>query len=214
MNMKKNNESSSQARIGVALGCIVIATLSRVALPPIFGHPSNFSPIDAIALFCGACFGKRFLAFVVPLLSIWVSDIFVDYGVYHKLMWFYPGFYWQYLAYIVIVILGFSLSSLLPVKNSKRPGASWRVGSLLAASLGSSCLFFLISNFGVWASLSLHPMYPHTLAGLLTCYTMAIPFFTPTLVSDLVYSAVLFGSFYAVVKLVLRPGSRTLSESV
>jgi len=213
MNTKKSNLFSSQARIGVALGCIVIATLSRVALPPIFGHPSNFSPIDAIALFSGACFGKRFLAFVVPLLSIWVSDIFIDYGVYHKLMWFYPGFYWQYMAYIIIVIVGFSLSSVLPVRNPKEPSAR-RVGSLLAASLGSSCLFFLISNLGVWASLSLHPMYPHTLAGLLTCYTMAIPFFTPTLVSDLVYSAVLFGSFYTVVKLVSGPASRTLSEGV
>lgn len=213
MNMKKNNESSSQARIGVALGCIIIASLSRVALPPIFGHPSNFSPIDAIALFSGACFGRRFIAFIVPLLSIWVSDIFVDYGVYHKLMWFYPGFYWQYIAYILIVILGFSLSSILPVKSPKEPGAR-RVGSLLAASLGGSCLFFLISNFGVWASLLPHPMYPHTLAGLLTCYVMAIPFFMPTLVSDLVYSAVLFGSFYTVVKLVLGPESRTLNEGV
>jgi hypothetical protein len=53
-------------------------------------------------------------------------------------------------------------------------------------------LFFLISNFGVWTS---GTMYTKDFSGLLTCYTMAIPFFKNSLMSDLIYCGILFGSF-------------------
>ena len=60
-----------------------------------------------------------------------------------------------------------------------------------AGSLAASTLFFLISNFGVW----LGPWYPATGAGLLACYTNAIPFFGYTITGDLLFTAVLFGSW-------------------
>jgi len=61
------------------------------------------------------------------------------------------------------------------------------------ASLASSGLFFIVTNFAVWA---FGTMYEKTLNGLLTCYLMAIPFFWNTLIGDLFYNTLLFGSFY------------------
>jgi len=63
--------------------------------------------------------------------------------------------------------------------------------------LGASIIFFLVSNFGTWMS---GMMYPKTGAGLIACYTAAIPFFQGTFISDLVYTTVLFGSFELVKK--------------
>jgi hypothetical protein len=63
---------------------------------------------------------------------------------------------------------------------------------IAGAALSSSIIFFVITNFGVWAFGSL---YPKTIAGLATCYVAAIPFFQNTLVGDALYTAVLFGGF-------------------
>jgi len=63
---------------------------------------------------------------------------------------------------------------------------------VFSASLSSSVLFFVVSNFGVWIGSG---MYPHTGLGLTACYLAAIPFFTGTVASDFIYSAVFFGSF-------------------
>ena len=63
---------------------------------------------------------------------------------------------------------------------------------IAGAALASSILFFIITNFGVWAFGSL---YPKTFAGLVACYAAAIPFFQNTLVGDALYTAALFGGF-------------------
>ena len=64
-----------------------------------------------------------------------------------------------------------------------------RVG---ASALASSVLFFIVTNFGVWA---IGTMYPMTLAGLAACYVAAIPFFQNTVAGDLFYATLLFGGF-------------------
>jgi hypothetical protein len=58
--------------------------------------------------------------------------------------------------------------------------------------LASSVLFFVLTNFGVWA---FDALYPKTLEGLMACYVAAIPFFRNTLLGDLSYTVVLFGGF-------------------
>ncbi len=60
-------------------------------------------------------------------------------------------------------------------------------GAALAASIG----FFLVSNFAVWA---VWPTYPHTLSGLYLCYVAALPFFRNQFVSDMLFTAVMFGA--------------------
>jgi hypothetical protein len=66
------------------------------------------------------------------------------------------------------------------------------VPAIAGATLAGSVFFFVWTNFGVWA---FSRVYPHTLGGLVTCYTAAIPFFQNTLLGDAVYSTVLFGGF-------------------
>ena len=49
----------------------------------------------------------------------------------------------------------------------------------------ASVIFFIVTNFGVWLM-----GYPKTLDGFILCYTLAIPFFTNTLISTIMYSVV------------------------
>ena len=64
----------------------------------------------------------------------------------------------------------------------------------------SSVVFFVVSNLGVWLL-----YYPLTIEGLTSCFTLAIPFFTNTLLGDLAYSAILFYSFSTLKNTYLRP---------
>lgn len=158
---------------------ILTITLSR-AIP----HLPNFSPLSAISLFGAAFYYKRYQAIVIPILFIWLSDLWVNNVIYSsyfdKFTWFYPGFYWQYLSYIFIALIGFFLLKVINLK------------AILFSSLSSSILFFLISNFGVWFSTE---MYPKTTNGLLMCYIAGIPYLQGTLLGDLVYSLIFIGGF-------------------
>ena len=166
--------------LNLVLGIILFATLTRIAIPSLVGHPPNFSGIDAIALFCGAHFNRRLSAMLITLLSVWVGDIVINsYQTGQVTLW-YTGFYWQYACYGLIALLG---STLLRRATPAK---------LALSCLGSSILFFTITNFGVWYSGTL---YPFTSLGLIECYAAAIPFFKNTLLSDLFFSAVFFGMY-------------------
>ncbi len=166
-------------RFGVLSLLVLAAALSRL-LP----HPPNFAPIGAMALFGAAYYKQKYLAFIVPIISMWISDLLINNILYNQyfdhFVWFYQGFYWTYGAFILIVIIGFFLLKKVKIKN------------LIIASLAASVTFFLVSNFGVWASGS---MYPKTVSGLLACYTAGIPFLKNTITGDLIYSIALFGAF-------------------
>ena len=166
-------------RFGVLSLVILLAAFSRL-IP----HPPNFAPIGAMSLFGAAYFSRKYLAFIVPIAAMWLSDLVLNnviYGQYFDhFVWFYKGFYWTYAAFIFIGLIGFGL--LKKVRPAK----------LLIASLLASVVFFLVSNFGVWAS---GTMYPDTFSGLMSCYAAGLPFFKNTLIGDLAYSGALFGIF-------------------
>ena len=166
-------------RFSVISLMIVLAAFSRL-IP----HPPNFAPIGAMALFGAAYFSKKFIALIIPVLSMLISDLVINNTIYAQYFegftFFYQGFYWTYAAFIVIGVIGFFMLKKVQLK------------SVILASLFAAVLFFIISNFGVWAS---GTMYPQTFSGLIACYTAAIPFFKNTLMGNLVYSGVLFGAF-------------------
>jgi len=166
---------SNHARLTALLSAILAAASLRLV-----PHPPNFSPIDAIALFSGAYLGRRWLAFAAPFLALLLSD---------AVLGFYQGMEFQYVSVALIVILG---AIVLPRTSIPRVGA---------ASLASSILFFVVSNFGTWV---VSGMYPHTVAGLASCYVAAVPFFQNTVAGDLFYSALLFGGFAIAERLVPR----------
>jgi hypothetical protein len=148
---------------------LAVLLIGFAALSRFVPHPDNFTPIAAMALFGGVYFDKRY-AFVVPLAAMVVSDYFI--GFHNTIPYVYGSF-------VLTGLIGIWL------KNHKSLG--WIVG----ASLSSSVLFFVVTNFGVWVSGG----YPQSFAGLVECYVAAIPFFRNTVLGDLLYVAVLFSLY-------------------
>ncbi|MGD1044936.1 MAG: DUF6580 family putative transport protein [Bacteroidota bacterium] len=151
----------------ISSALILAAALSRI-LP----HPDNFTPIAAMALAGGVYFNKR-IALVVPLAALVISDLFI--GFHNTILFVYGSF-------LLIGLIG------LWLKSHKKPLP------IFGATLFSSILFFVVTNFGVWLTGG-GWFYPKTWQGLIECYTLAIPFFRNTVAGDLVYTVVLFGLF-------------------
>lgn len=157
---------------GLVLALIVIGVAFRF-LP----HAPNFTPVLALVIFGAAYLPKKF-AFLIPLGVMFISDFFL--GSYQfSLMFFVYG------SLLLLAGLGFYLK-----KND-----DWK--SIGLTSLLGASLFFLTTNFGVWA---LTPWYEKTLTGLMRAYYLALPFFRNTMVSTLVYSSALFFSYKSVKK--------------
>jgi hypothetical protein len=171
--------TTTHSRFIALITAIVIAAGLRLV-----PHPPNFSPIDAMALFSGAYLGRRGLAFVAPLAALLLSDVVLG---------FYHGMATVYGTVALIVLIGRWVSlRRTPVR-------------IAAAALASSVIFFVITNLGMWL---FSGFYPVTYAGLVACYTAAIPFFQNTVAGDLFYVTLLFGGFAVAERLVpsLRAG--------
>lgn len=142
-------------------------------------HPWNVTPLGAMFLFSGATFRSKKRSLLVPLAALMISDYAVDLLLYHGAYhWFSP---WTWLGFALIGVLGWTL----------RGKVSWR--RVAAASVGGSVLFFLVTNFACFPGLNL---YPHTMAGLIECYTAGLPFFRNDILGDLAWNAIMFGSYY------------------
>jgi hypothetical protein len=146
---------------------ILIGIISRL-LP----HPANFTPIAATALFGGAYLSKKW-ALTIPLLVMLVSDMIIGFDNIPMRVAVYGSF-------ILAVAIGFWLKKHKNIKYA------------FAGSFASSIVFFIVTNFAVWA---FGTMYPKTPGGLIDCFAMAIPFFRNTLLGDMLYSGVFFGGY-------------------
>lgn len=157
-------------KYGLVIGLIVLALVGRV-MP----HPDNFTPLMAVALFSGALLPARF-AFFVPLAAVAISDVLMGYAF----------------DAMTAVIYG-SLTAGAALGLWLGRARTW--GRTLAAALAGSVLFFVVTNFAVWALTGAHALYPHTFAGLIDCYVMALPFFRNEATGTLFWTALLFGVF-------------------
>ncbi|MEO8065415.1 MAG: DUF6580 family putative transport protein [Candidatus Doudnabacteria bacterium] len=142
------------------------------ALLRVMPHAANFTPIGAVALFGGVYLNKRY-ALIVPLAAMFLSDIFIGFDSLQSRLLIYGSF-------VLIGLLG------LMIRNHKN------IFTVVGASLGGSILFYLITNCVLFYSTK---MYPHTLPGQIASYINALPFFRSTLLGDLFYVGVLFGSY-------------------
>jgi len=133
-------------------------------------HMPNFTPIIAIALFSGLYVNKKW-AILVPVALMVVTDMFIG---FHNTMFFTWG---------SIAVIALANMRLRGKKNVK---------TMILSSLGSAAFFFIVTNFGVWL---LYGTYTHDLAGIVNCYTMAIPFFRMTLLSTVVYAVIFYGVY-------------------
>ena len=131
-----------------------------LALSRIIPHPPNFSPIIASAIIAPMLIKDRLYGIAIPILAMFISDLIIG---------FHPN---QFIIYSIIL----TISLITPMhKNYVMLGMM---------ALGGSVWFFITSNFAVWSLLDL---YPKTIEGLITCYTLAIPFFKNTLISTFLF---------------------------
>ena len=146
---------------------LIIGIAAVLRLVP---HPANVAPIAAMALFGGAYLNKRY-ALIVPLVAMFLSDLFLG---FHQTMPFVYG------SFVLIGLLGLWLR-----KHKSIP-------TVLLAGIISSTFFFLITNFGVWLT---GTIYAKSFSGLLSAYTMGLPFYRNTLLGDLGYITLFFGGY-------------------
>jgi hypothetical protein len=160
------------------------ATVVLRLFPVIF----NFAPVGALSLFAGSRM-RSWRAYALPVAVMAASDIGLN-----LMKGDAPFDPFVYGAFLLTVLLGrLRLRQLSPL----------RVGVM---ALLSSLLFFAITNFGCW--LSMTGTYPRSFAGLVDCYYKAIPFYRPTLAGDLAFSALFFGLYALAVALRRAPAPK------
>ena len=125
-------------------------------------HPPNFTSLLALSFYIPALLGIRYLPALI--ISFAITDLFIG---FHATTLFTWG---------SVLFIGFLSKHF--IKNTI---------SRISGALVGACIFFVVTNFGVWVIGS----YGHTLNGLLICYTLAIPFFAYSLISTVVFSSII-----------------------
>ena len=142
----------------------VISIFIVLAASRFVPHPPNFTSLIALSFYVPAFFGVKFL--VVVLMSFILTDIFIG---FHQIIIFTWG---------SVILIGL-ISKYFSYTITKR----------LVGVFFGAIIFFVVTNFGVWALGS----YGYSVEGLIKCYVMAIPFFAYTLISTLVFSSIIEG---------------------
>ena len=179
----KFNGKSVITKLAQPAGFIVIGALARL-IP----HPANFAPIAAMAIFGGVYLNKK-QALTIPIAAMVLSDLFLGFDSIPMRLSVYGSF-------LLAVLIGFWVKNH---KNAKH---------VVAASLFSSILFFVMTNFAVWAFTN---MYPKNTTGIFEAYLYAIPFFRNTILGDLFYSGAFFSGHELVQKFVRKLNISPLS---
>lgn len=144
---------------------------------------SGFSPFIAIALFSGMIIRDRGISFLLPLLSVFISDA-VIHVLFKQGLFPYAGFYdGQWKQYAILMLC--TLMGLVLKGNSYR--------SLLIGAIGAPTVFFLVSNFNVW--LSQEVIYSQDFNGLMACYTAALPFYKNALIATIVFLPIILFTY-------------------
>ena len=141
---------------------IALGVLIVLSLSRFIPHPPNFTSLIALSFYVPALFGRKYILAVV--LSFAITDLIIGYhnGTF---------FSWGSVVAIGLMSVYFTNNFLLRIS-----------GALLGA-----LIFFIVTNFGVWVS----GMYGYSLAGFISCYILAIPFFAYSFISTLMFSSII-----------------------
>lgn len=175
-------------RFIVLLAFVLLAGLIRLTNSFSANAIQNFTPIGAMALFGGAYFTDRWKAYLLPLLTLWLSDIVLNrFLFFGDWVFFYDGFGWVYGTFAFLVLLGTVITRQVSFKN------------MLVAAVIASLTHWLVTDFGVWLSGGINPFtglpYPKTLEGYWICLVAALPFLKNFFLGTLFYSTLLFGGY-------------------
>lgn len=151
-------------KIAFALILIAVAVGWRL-----INHSYNFAPnlefVTVAAVLAAIVLGTK-AAIFVPLASMIVSDLMIGNSSIYVYTW----------GSFAVIGLGAILLRKLNTSPKKQIICSAGFATI------SSFLFFVVTNFGVW----LQGWYPMTLAGLQTCFTLALPFYRTMLIGNLI----------------------------
>ncbi len=173
---------------------IIMAAMYR-AMP---GRIWGFAPHIAMAIFGGSVIKDRKLAFLLPVLSLFLSDL-----IYHVLYLngltpiagFYDGMIGNYILFGLLTIIGFAIRET-------------NVGQIFAGAVTGPVIYFLSSNFMVWIGGGGFAR-PKTFEGLLQCYADGLPFFQTSLYGTFFFSTLLFGGLYLTKRYLVKSPIRT-----
>ena len=147
-----------------------ISLILILALARLIPHPPNFTPIIAVAILSGYFFKNIYLSFATLLIAMLLADAFIG---------FYENIFFVYASLLLITFVFYKISNKINFKN------------LFIYSFAGSLIFFIVSNFGVWAlgSPGVNDIaYEKNLNGLVECYILAIPFFGNTFLSTVIFA--------------------------
>ena len=147
-----------------------ISLIVILAFARLIPHPPNFTPIIAVAIISGYFFKNINLSLLTLLVAMLISDLFIG---------FYENVIFVYASLLLITFAFHKINKKINFKN------------LFIYGFAGSIVFFVISNFGVWAlgSPGVYDVaYDKNLSGLIECYILAIPFFGNTFLSTLIFA--------------------------
>lgn len=161
---------------------ILLVVTIRVVSPLLkdYAYIANFTVLGAMALFGAAYFKNNIMAFGFLFATMIISDVLLSVVVYKADSLFYGGWYFNYLAFFLMILAGKFIMKKVNVTN------------FLGGTLAIVFIHWIVSDFGVWLGST---MYPQTLAGFWACLDAAIKFELRFLYGTLLYGAVMFGSF-------------------
>lgn len=173
------------------IGVFIIAAALYRIIP---GRPYGFAPQIAMALFAGAIVRNKIAAFVIPVLSMLVSDALFE--LLHVAgispMWgFYEGQVTNYVLFALLTTIGFFITKI-------------NITRVAAASITAPTVYFLLSNFVVWISGGGFNR-PKTVTGLLMSYTDGMPFYLNSIAGTLFFSGLFFVGYHVVKNHILKP---------
>lgn len=178
---------------------IFLAIISRVITNNL--QLWNFNAIGASALFGGMMIRNKRLAYLLPILTLFLSDLFLQFFTNVQ------TFYGAYIGQLFFVYGAFLFITWIATRIKKADALT-----ILIASIGTGVTFFLITNLGTFLTTN---MYPHTFSGLIACYAAGIPFFKQGdlfssfalngILGNIFFSAVLFGAWELIRQISFQP---------
>ena len=150
---------------------VAVTTFAKLLFAPRLAW-SGFSPIIAIALFSGMMIKDKSASFLLPLVSLFISDLIIE-GLFQLKLFPFQGLYGYQLFNYSLLLISTLVGWAIKGKNFK---------SVVTAGFVGTTLFFLLSNFSVWFCSS-EEFYTHDLAGLVKCFAAGLPFYSHSLIA-------------------------------
>ena len=173
----------------LAIVLIIIGSCARL-IP----HLPNFTPTETIAIFGAAYLGRTWLPYFIPVVTMYFADFIINNTVARS---FFPNhdglvlwsnyMLFNIIAIMLIVLIAQKVLNKINFKN------------VMIAAIVSSVVFYLITNFGSWVSLT--SIYSKDFTGLMSSYVAGLPFLRTTLISNLLFSGVIFGSMHFLISM-------------